>query len=197
MYKKTIKLSDIKLTSRKYNDQLPNEQKMKRKRKKYAINKILFITIREHTNELLDGYTSYLIAKENNLEYVECSVVSQYEKFLSDPRSFQGRQMKNAILKRDNNRCYICNEKVFTNLEQDNINCATLDHIIPQAKGGQSTMTNLKCCCKFCNNIKADAELTKELVLNIKKEKEYAKRMKLNTIKMYKNIKNQEKYKVS
>ncbi len=31
----------------------------------------------------------------------------------------------------------------------------TLDHIIPQSKGGSDFVTNVICCCKKCNNSKS------------------------------------------
>ena len=31
----------------------------------------------------------------------------------------------------------------------------TLDHIIPQSKGGSDFLTNVICCCKKCNNSKS------------------------------------------
>ena len=32
---------------------------------------------------------------------------------------------------------------------------ATIDHIVPKHKGGQSTRNNLACCCASCNTCKA------------------------------------------
>jgi len=34
----------------------------------------------------------------------------------------------------------------------------TLDHIIPQAKGGKDTTKNLLCCCQKCNNSKGHTD---------------------------------------
>ena len=31
----------------------------------------------------------------------------------------------------------------------------TIDHIVPQCKGGSDFVTNVVCCCRFCNNSKS------------------------------------------
>lgn len=48
------------------------------------------------------------------------------------------------ILKRDNNECQYCGWD--RNL--------TLDHVIPQSRGGKDTWENLVACCYSCNNAK-------------------------------------------
>jgi hypothetical protein len=52
------------------------------------------------------------------------------------------------IFKRDKWFCQYCGEKV----DQQN---ATLDHFIPQSKGGDNSKDNLKTCCLVCNGIKS------------------------------------------
>lgn len=55
------------------------------------------------------------------------------------------------IYKRDDYKCVYCgetNRKLFT-----------LDHVIPQAKGGGSTWENLVTACVDCNNEKSDLTL--------------------------------------
>jgi 5-methylcytosine-specific restriction endonuclease McrA len=59
---------------------------------------------------------------------------------------------RNNIAIRDNHQCQYCG-KDLRNKEQ------TLDHVIPQSKGGKSTWYNLVLCCKFCNSCKADYTL--------------------------------------
>lgn len=53
------------------------------------------------------------------------------------------------ILLRDHNTCQYCTT-VFTPQE------LTLDHVIPRARGGDSSWDNLVACCKRCNNRKGD-----------------------------------------
>lgn len=54
---------------------------------------------------------------------------------------------RKSILLRDQNTCQYCH-KTFP--PQD----MTLDHVIPRARGGESTWENLVACCRKCNNRK-------------------------------------------
>jgi 5-methylcytosine-specific restriction endonuclease McrA len=63
------------------------------------------------------------------------------------------------IYKRDKFKCWICNDKVIIINTKDNNNepkAATLDHVIPLAKGGTHSIDNIKTCCRQCNSIKSD-----------------------------------------
>ena len=51
------------------------------------------------------------------------------------------------IFKRDNYQCVYCDSINRKNL--------TLDHVVPQSKGGPNTWDNLVTACKRCNNEKA------------------------------------------
>lgn len=54
-------------------------------------------------------------------------------------------------------KCYICNCDC---IEWPGFACdeaATLDHVIPLAKGGSHTRDNVRCCCFRCNSHKGDA----------------------------------------
>lgn len=55
------------------------------------------------------------------------------------------------IYKRDNYECVYCQE--------DDRKLLTLDHVVPQAKGGKDTWDNLVTACKRCNGEKADLTL--------------------------------------
>jgi hypothetical protein len=61
---------------------------------------------------------------------------------------FNEPEKRREIFERDNWICQYCGEKVT----QEN---ATLDHFIPQSKGGKSSKDNLKTCCLICNSIKS------------------------------------------
>ncbi len=61
---------------------------------------------------------------------------------------FKDKEKREEIFKRDNWKCYYCGEKVT----KEN---ATLDHLIPQFKGGKNTKENLKTSCLLCNSIKS------------------------------------------
>ena len=64
------------------------------------------------------------------------------EDYFTDP------QKRTLIFERDNWICQYCGEKVT----KEN---ATLDHYIPQSKGGKNTKENLRTCCLLCNGIKS------------------------------------------
>lgn len=64
------------------------------------------------------------------------------EDYFTDP------QKRTLIFERDNWLCQYCGEKVT----KEN---ATLDHYIPQSKGGKNTKENLRTCCFVCNGIKS------------------------------------------
>lgn len=55
------------------------------------------------------------------------------------------------IYKRDNFECVYCGE--------DNKKLLTLDHVIPQSKGGPNSWSNLVTACKKCNGEKSDLTL--------------------------------------
>jgi len=64
------------------------------------------------------------------------------ENYFTDPNK------RREIFERDKWICQYCGEKVT----QEN---ATLDHFIPQSKGGKHTKENLRTCCLICNGIKS------------------------------------------
>lgn len=69
-----------------------------------------------------------------------------WKSIVSVERARLSNKMRFAIYKRDNNRCIKCGSSI--NLE--------IDHIIPIAKGGKTTMDNLQTLCKDCNKNKSD-----------------------------------------
>jgi len=64
------------------------------------------------------------------------------EDYFNDP------EKRRKIFERDKWICQYCGEKVT----QEN---ATIDHFIPQSKGGKHNKENLKLCCFICNSIKS------------------------------------------
>ena len=55
------------------------------------------------------------------------------------------------IYKRDNYQCVYCG--------CDDVRQLTLDHVVPQSKGGPNSWDNLVTACKICNSEKADLTL--------------------------------------
>jgi 5-methylcytosine-specific restriction endonuclease McrA len=61
---------------------------------------------------------------------------------------FGDKNNRRELFERDKWICQYCGDKV-------NEQSATLDHFIPQSKGGGNNKENLKTCCLECNGIKA------------------------------------------
>lgn len=60
--------------------------------------------------------------------------------------------LRNRVLSRDNNRCRWCG---FANSTRQ----LEADHIVPESKGGETTLDNLQCLCSACNKIKGSVQL--------------------------------------
>jgi len=60
--------------------------------------------------------------------------------------------LRNRVLSRDNNRCRWCG---FANATRQ----LEADHIVPESKGGETTLDNLQCLCSTCNKIKGSVQL--------------------------------------
>ncbi len=61
---------------------------------------------------------------------------------------FNDAEKRRELFEKDRWTCQYCGEKV-------SIKNATLDHYVPQWKGGKHTKENLKTCCLLCNGIKS------------------------------------------
>jgi len=67
---------------------------------------------------------------------------------IEDEDFFINPEKRNEIFERDKWTCFYCGEKVT-------VENATLDHLIPQHKGGKNNKENLKTCCFICNSLKS------------------------------------------
>jgi len=93
-----------------------------------------------------DG-TLYIISLPKDIPLVAEKIESfsprgAEEDYFNDP------QKRREIFERDKWICQYCGEKVTS----ENV---TLDHFIPQSKGGKHTKENLRTCCLICNGIKS------------------------------------------
>src|SRR3546814_16306275 len=61
---------------------------------------------------------------------------------------FGDPERRAELFERDGWRCRYCGETVTAST-------ATLDHMVPQSKGGPNTPENLATCCLMCNSIKS------------------------------------------
>lgn len=62
---------------------------------------------------------------------------------------------REEIARRDNHTCHICGKWV-------SVHEASLDHVVPLAKGGEHTHSNIRLAHKVCNSKKGD-RLTSEI----------------------------------
>ena len=60
-----------------------------------------------------------------------------------------------AVHERDHWSCAYCGRSVSRTPACDAL-LATVDHVVPSSRGGESSWLNLVCACKECNNRKAD-----------------------------------------
>ena len=60
---------------------------------------------------------------------------------------FRIPDLRAAILRRDRNRCFYCLRELNTGTE-------VLDHVVPQAQGGDNSYRNVVACCYACNMAK-------------------------------------------
>lgn len=99
--------------------------------------------------------------KEQSYNYIELKQLFDYTIELKAKRQTRQYQIKVErakmtdslrydILKRDSFRCQICGSSA-----QDGVKLH-VDHIVPVAKGGQTTASNLRTLCDRCNMGKSD-----------------------------------------
>ena len=86
----------------------------------------------------------YKLNKKNGTFYLSKDI---WDSICKVERGKVSNKMRFAIYQRDNNRCRYCGRRNVV-LE--------VDHIIPIAKGGKSTMDNLQTLCHDCNVKKGD-----------------------------------------
>jgi hypothetical protein len=73
----------------------------------------------------------------------EASSSAEVADYFTDP------ELRASLMTRDGWACCYCGDSVTPTT-------ATLDHVIPQSKGGLGTTENLKTACITCNSIKSD-----------------------------------------
>ena len=76
----------------------------------------------------------------------------------SDQTAFnRHRRLRCKVLKRDGYTCKYCGCRLTrcdVKLKPRPATAATVDHVVPLAKGGQTEATNLVACCHACNTRK-------------------------------------------
>jgi len=72
-------------------------------------------------------------------------------------RKNDGTVRRRMVFERDNWTCMICHGKVRPRrLAANQPDEATVDHIVPLARGGAHSMDNVQTACRLCNSLKSD-----------------------------------------
>ena len=90
--------------------------------------------------------TSYIIISPKEIPLIKKKLSKKA--IITEVDYFNDYEKRQELFNRDNWVCFYCGGQ----LNKDN---ATLDHYIPQSKGGKHTKENLKTCCLLCNSIKS------------------------------------------
>lgn len=154
-----IDIKDVKVSS-KYLLSLPSQAKLDKKKKLIQTGNELSITV-SLNNYILDGYIALLAYEELGITQIPCIVD---EDVTIDGEDFTiSQSLKLQIYEEAGGKCYICGRKDY----RGNM---TIDHFVPKSKGGTDVKSNLRCCCKVCNKLKATFTWSPELVKVIKRE---------------------------
>jgi len=69
----------------------------------------------------------------------------------------QWMKLKRQVLERDGRTCWICDAQTVSTMNHPR--AASLDHVIPLARGGGNELDNLRIACRACNTERADHDL--------------------------------------
>lgn len=92
-----------------------------------------------------DEYHEISVSNNTTYKLPKAIMVKEYVKIAHRSAALNRRN----LMRRDNFSCQYCSVKLDRDTE-------TIDHIIPQSKGGKNSWKNVVACCKSCNVKKAD-----------------------------------------
>jgi len=90
----------------------------------------------------------HLVSCYNSMPMPSVIRLTQYVKYSRKPVPYS----KKNVLIRDRHVCQYCGQAD---------SAMTIDHVIPQCKGGENSWENTVACCKRCNTTKGDKSLAK------------------------------------
>ena len=99
--------------------------------------------------EILKVYDKKINTSEN--EFVVPAVIRLLNSFKRTHSKINYH--KKHVIRRDRNICQYCNKKFKPSK-------LTIDHVIPQSKGGKTCFENTVACCSECNNKKDNKNLS-------------------------------------
>lgn len=141
---------------------VPKQSKINEKVELIEKGEPLTVTI-VRGNIIVDGYTVYLAYKRLGMTKIPYEYAASTDSWKYIAILGEAVTLSDKIKLRDSCKCYIC-ERVLP------IEELTVDHVIPQSKGGSSKEDNLRCCCPLCNVLKGQFTYSRELVRVVKNE---------------------------
>lgn len=108
--------------------------------------------------EVLEYYEDTILTPSDELFIPAVILLKYYDKIPKARVAYS----KRAVLERDNFECQYCRERLT-------FRTATIDHVVPRAKGGQTNFHNTVTSCNPCNNRKAD-KLLSQTPLELKRK---------------------------
>ena len=101
----------------------------------------------------LDRFEEYINKEDNDTTIKLIEDKGRNDKYKHITKREPDDRLKVQVLMRDGNRCRICGAKC-----DGGIHKLHFDHIIPWAKGGETTLDNLQVLCSECNAALGDVD---------------------------------------
>tara|TARA_R110000772_G_scaffold25903_3_gene67256 strand:+ start:694 stop:1212 length:519 start_codon:yes stop_codon:yes gene_type:complete len=105
-----------------------------------------FVIVYKGSADVVEYHPKYFKLANPELKYLKPSII-RIPKYINATYKEPSLNKQN-IFKRDSHRCVYCGSGDFRKL--------TIDHVVPQSKGGKDRWDNLVTACLSCNNEKSD-----------------------------------------
>ena len=107
--------------------------------------------------ERVDGVTDDVKAIRTTAETLPIPAVLRLRRYVNVPRR-GARWSRRGVMRRDNYTCIYCGIQAGVKRGKRLLKAGafTLDHILPQSRGGRNTWGNTACACSDCNGRKGD-----------------------------------------
>lgn len=80
-----------------------------------------------------------------------------------------GRRRAKELFKKQNGRCWLCGKQMTMTRGLDN--SCTVDHFIPQSRGGTHSKKNLRGACRWCNKWRGNRLFSELATLEVLRER--------------------------
>lgn len=146
---------------------MPSDKKINAKIVGLNLGILNLVTLTSNKS-VIDGFSIYTIFKNNKEIYIPYTIKNKKTSY-GGCSEYTRTDFRKALFEERNGKCYICNrDMVLKSNSTNKYRLATVDHIVPLAKGGSNDKDNCIICCSLCNQLKGDKMLTDELRENIK-----------------------------